>query len=475
MAIETGSRREEVPPALAPENASNRTIAGFSPRWGGDDSGLIEREGPARRLRAKTLRDLRWGSAFLQLLAVIVSQFVLGFELPIIACIVCILALVWFNVISAMALPPNARLPERSAQRWLIFDTMQVGMHLALTGGLSNPFTLLIVAPTSIAAASIGAQRTAIIALIAGVSIMLLGFWYLPLFHPEVGVYELPGSYRFAVAAALLTFVAILGVHVRRASSEATSMSRALSAAQMALSREKQVSSLGALAAAAAHQLGTPLATIAVTARELRDDHPDAREDLALISEQVQRCRTILGELATLGPDPEPLGQAPILAIVQEAAGPHLGEAVRIEYFVDGVPVEEGGVPTMMVARKPETIHSLRNLIQNAVDFAESVVWIEIVQRPNRLILRVQDDGPGFGPQILARLGDPFVTTRGSANRKGDAYQGMGLGLFIAKTLLERSGATLALSNQRESATSLPGAVAEISWPLDDERALTPT
>ncbi len=422
-------------------------------------------------LRAQTLRSLRWMAIVGQLITIFVTDLVLGYNLPLLPCVLAILCSVCFNIVTAMTMPTNARLSDPIALLWLIYDMLQLALLLALTGGLSNPFSLLFIAPATVAAAALTGSSARFVVGFAILLILILEVIHLPLSHPERGVLELPGTYRLGVGCALLVGVAFIAIYVRRVADEAFGMSQALSATQLALAREQRLSALGTMAAAAAHELGTPLATIALTAREVERSLPkgtDEAEDLGLILQQTARCRDILAQMSQLRKqDMEHIRTAPLLSILEEAAGPHEHTGKRIEYFIDGEIVDDHNIPSPEVERRPEIIHALRNLIQNAVDFADSVVWIEIVDQIERLTVRIQDDGPGFSNDVLNRLGDPFLTTRRGRKAREGGYEGMGLGLFIAKTLLERRGATITFSNQQNDETNLPGALIEITWTPD--------
>lgn len=222
-------------------------------------------------------------------------------------------------------------------------------------------------------------------------------------------------------------------------------MSDALAATQFALSREQKLTDLGGVVAAAAHELGTPLATIKLTSSELieeLDDNPELQDDARLIREQADRCRDILRGMGRAGKDDLHLRQAPLSTLVHEAAEPHFDRGKDIRFSEH--PAEGDGLNQPSVLRKPEIIHGLRNLVQNAVDFAQSKVWIELHWSDDEITVRISDDGNGFPGHLLGRLGDPFMRRRSSHADRGKRpeYEGMGLGLFIAKTLLERTGRT---------------------------------
>ena len=436
-------------------------------------------------LRARTLRNLRWVAIGGQLATILVTRYGLGYELPMVWCLAVILVAVWFNVITMIAMPPNARLSERTAVLWMLFDLGQLGILLGLTGGLSNPFAVLFIAPATVAAAALTRKNARLVVGIAILSIFLLEIAHMKLEHPVTGTLDLPETYLLGMGCALIIGVGFIAIYVRRVADEAFGMSQALAATQLALAREQRLSALGTLAAAAAHELGSPLATIALTAREMeRDLQRDALdpEDLALIREQTTRCRDILGQLSRIRQeDMEHIRTAPLLSVLEEAAAPHEDSSgKRIEYFVNGEIVEGEDAPSPVFPRRPEIIHALRNLIQNAADFARTTVWIEIEETDTTIAIRIQDDGPGYPPEMLGRLGDPYLTTRQGKRAREGGYEGMGLGLFIAKTLLERRGATITFSNRRPGPHTLSGAVVEIGWersvlmpPVESEQAVT--
>jgi two-component system sensor histidine kinase RegB len=263
-----------------------------------------------------------------------------------------------------------------------------------------------------------------------------------------------------------------MGAYSQRISSEIRSMAQALAATHMALSREQKLTDLGGVVAAAAHELGTPLATIKLTSSELieeLDDRPELREDAALIREQADRCRDILRDMGRAGKDDIHLRQAPLRTVVQEAAEPHMHRGKLVEFHES--PTDGGSVQQPSILRKPEIIHGLRNLVQNAVDFSRSTVWVECLWNDELISVRIMDDGKGYPTQVIGRIGDPFMRKRRSEpDRARPEYEGMGLGLFIAKTLLERSGAQLTFvngSDPYQTVTRNPahrGAVVEVTW-----------
>lgn len=345
----------------------------------------------------------------------------------------------------------------------LVFDLVQVVALLTLTGGLSNPFALLALAPVMIAATAMTGRETLLLGVLTVVLISLMGWYAIPLVNASGTVLEVPRLMRIGHWLALVIGVVFFAVYAGRVSRELAATTSALAATQMALAREQKLQHLGGVVAAAAHEMGTPLATMKLVASELGDEIADAlpdRDDLAsdigLLRDSVDRCRDILRKMGKAGKDDLLLRRAPILTVLEEAASPH-GD--RRTIAIAPHPRVDGAEP--LIARDPGVVHGLRNLIQNAVDFAREKVTVTVFWDGALIAVTIRDDGPGYPPNLLGRIGEPFLSSRGGDGR-GDGrghYEGMGLGLFIAKTLLERSGAKLRFENTD------PGAQVVIRWP----------
>jgi len=356
----------------------------------------------------------------------------------------------------------------------VLFDLLQLAALLFLTGGLHNPFSLLLLGPVTISATALSARSTVVLCGTAMVLVTLLARVHLPLVTDEGKVLEIPDLFLFGNWIALIIALLFTSAYSRRVTTEVHSMSDALAATQMALAREQKLTDLGGMVAAAAHELGTPLATIKLASSELvheLHDHPDLAEDAALISEQTDRCRDILRDMGRIGKDDLHMRQAPLTAVINEAAEPHVDRGKNVRIMPDVTDDFASHQPSVL--RKPEIVHGLRNLVQNAVDFADDTVWIEADWTDTEVSIRIIDDGPGYPPHMLGRIGDPFMRHRPSDRSRGSRpeYEGMGLGLFIAKTLLERSGAQLRFANGHDAAFSQSapqgriGAVVQVVWP----------
>ena len=445
-----------------------------------DSAPILSNDARSDWVRLQTLLALRWLAVAGQIAAVLVSYFIFDVELRVDLCLFVILLSVAFNLVAVLVLPETKRLSEASTTLPLFFDLTQLGALLYLTGGVTNPFVILIIAPVIISATALTLRATLFLGAVAVVLTSVLTQVYLPLTLAGGVELDLPVIYIFGMWLAILIAVIFLGAYARRVTVESFSMSQALVATQLALSRELRLSALGWVVAAAAHELGTPLATIKLASSELADElkdldvDPQLVEDAQLICAQTDRCREILRDMGRAGKDDNHLRFAPISAVIAEAAEPHQDRGRRLIVRIDGEVDGAGDADQPVLTRRPEIIHGLRNLIQNAVDFATSTVWIDVDWDETILRIAVSDDGPGYPAGSIGRRGDPFLRRRsgGTAPRR-PGYEGMGLGLFIAKTLLERAGCRLTFANGRNSpAGSAPpvelargsGAVVECVW-----------
>ena len=425
----------------------------------------------ANWIRLRTMILLRWVAIAGQFTAVTLTPFVFGMQLEMGWCYFVIGISVIGNLVAVFVFPENKRLTERQNMSMILFDLLQLSCLLYLTGGLNNPFTLLLLGPVTISATALSMRSTIVLCTVAIVSVTFLAFFHIPLRTQAGDVLSIPRLFVFGQWIALVIAVVFTSAYSRRVTSEIHLMSDALAATQMALAREQKLTDLGGVIAATAHELGTPLATIKLASAELvseLEDRPDLQEDAALIVQQTDRCRDILHGMGRVGKDDLHMRQAPLVTLLETAAEPHMERGKQVIITLDG---SDGSVEAQpSILRKPEIIHGLRNLIQNAVDFAETTVHIEARWTSSTITVRIQDDGIGFQTQLLGRLGDPFTGSRRPKSRdtKRPEYSGMGLGLFIAKTLLERTGASLRFANGAEDAKerhTLTGAVVEVRWP----------
>jgi len=437
--------------------------------------GEISQDHRGHWVRLRTMTYVRMLALSGQAGALGIAYFHFGLRFDVALASVVIAAATLSILSSLLLFPQTRRLSEIEAFLTFLFDIALLVCLLYLTGGITNPFSLLILAPVAVAAMALRARSMLILALIAIALVSVIALSHHPLRFADGTALVVPDLFAFGFWAAIVIGIAFQAFYSQRLSAEATSMANALLAAQMALSREQKLTDLGGVVAATAHELGTPLATIKLIASEFASDlkdHPELAEDARILVQQADRCRDILRSMGRAGKDDLQLRRAPLEAVLQEAAEPHLARGKTVHFLL--APGPGGAEEQPVILRRPEIIHGLRNLIQNAVDFARAEIWVQAKWTDRHLSLRIVDDGPGFPPQIIGYIGEPFIRRRRDPDRTRHRpdYEGMGLGLFIAKTLLERSGAILDFTNADGAGNELPGdptprgAQITLVWPL---------
>jgi two-component system sensor histidine kinase RegB len=447
-------------------------------------SGFLPPSGPNDRVRLRTLILLRWVAIAGQILAAFIafSQFNIRIDIGLYTAVIGLSVLA--NVVFTFVYPANKRLSERETTAILLFDTIQLALLLYIAGGLNNPFSVLIIAPVTVAATALSSRTTVIVGIIAVTLTSALALHHLPLMTLTGEELAISDLFLFGLWVAIIITILFLGAYAHRISAELRDMSQALLATQMALAREQKLTDLGGVVAAAAHELGTPLATITLVASELSDElesGSDLQEDARLIRQEADRCRDILHSMGRAGKDDLHLRQAPLGAVVEEAAEPHLDRGKQVHIIIGDETRDPADQPSIL--RRPEVVHGLRNLIQNAVDFAASTVWINVCWTDMGMSVRITDDGGGYPPHVIGNIGEPFMRRRRAAHgetaptdQARPHYEGMGLGLFIAKTLLERTGAELSFANASDPYTGKPvpgeksGAIAAVIWQRGNSR-----
>ena len=435
----------------------SRTIAAaaIQPSASGAATSAV-RGGTPGPVRVRTIVLIRWFAVAGQAITLLVVRYVLGFSVQLAPAFAVVGASVLLNLAVTLFPPQGGRLDDRQATLFLVYDTLQLAMLLFLTGGLENPFSLLMLGPVTISATILSQRSTIALSMLAVLLVSLIAFWHLPLpwngSPPAASPILVVGEW----VALVLSILVIVG-NTLTVVAEARRMSDALAATQLALAREQRLSAVGALAAAAAHELGSPLSTIAVVAKELRRDLPadnPLAEDIRLLVSQSDRCRDILARLSRLPENDggSPLERLPLSAVVELAALPHERDEIDIEYRAAPMP---GAEPTAepVVRRSPELVNGLANLLQNALQFAKNRIEVATTWTDSEVIITILDDGPGFAGGVLQNLGEPYLSSRDQREPH------MGLGVFIALNLLGRTGATVEFDNRTEG-----GARVDIHW-----------
>jgi two-component system sensor histidine kinase RegB len=388
----------------------------------------------------------------------LVTWRLLAWPFPLGPCLALMAVSATFNL--CLFLSPAIRLKAPAsvaANLWvagqLAFDILEMAGLLHFTGGVVNPFAMLLVAPVIVAGGALPpahALGLCALSILAAVALCVTG--------APVG----PAGPRLACLSGLVIAMAFAGGYSAWSSAESARRELARHVAETVLAREQRLSALGALAAAVAHELGTPLATITIIAAELAREAPAGavRDDATLLVEQTKRCRDILKRVAETPEREDSLHERmSLLQFVGEIVAPYAGDAdVRVEALVTG----PTGVDAPDLWRRPEILHAITAFVENAVDFARGEILLTARFDAETVTMEVRDDGPGFAPAVLGRLGEAYVTSRPGAEGSRTGHVGMGLGLFIAKTLLERSGGQVTFANGARA-----GAVVTARWPRD--------
>jgi two-component system, sensor histidine kinase RegB len=415
---------------------------------------------PHRYVSLDTILRLRWLAALGQLAAIFIVAHGLEFEFPVIACVAVVAVSALLNLALQVAFNPMQRLEPSYAAGLLALNIVELAALLFLTGGLQNPFSFLFLAPVLISATVLPMRFTIGLNLLAVACASALVFFHLPLPWDSEDPLVLPPIYLFGVWLSILLVIGVTSLYAFQATEEARKVSDALAATELVLTREQHLTQLDGLAAAAAHELGTPLSTIFLISRELEktvDGNEQLASDLKTLREQAQRCRDILAKLTQLSSSGAPFDLMPLSTLIEEAVAPHrdFGVAIRVRLAVAATREPVG-------ARNPAILYGVGNILENAVDFARTTVEVNAWWNADTVEIIISDDGPGIAPDILKRIGEPYLSRRRSVDEAHRERAGLGLGVFIARTLLERTGAKVSFSNR-----TFPdhGAVVQIAWP----------
>jgi two-component system sensor histidine kinase RegB len=418
----------------------------------------------ARRLRVDTLVFLRWLAIIGQTFAMLYVYYYLKFSFPIGLCFVAIATSTALNLALRAGTPRSFRLDDSEAAVLLAYDILQLSALLYLTGGVVNSFAMMLLAPVMISAVSLPRNLTVVLGILMVAAATVLTVEYEPLPWRDDEALRFPILYRLGVWSALVLSASFIGIYAGRVSDEARKLAGALAATELILERAQHLTQLDGLAAAAAHELGTPLATVTLITSELqklaREKAPFMNDDLALLAQEARRCREILRKLHSLRSDEaHVLNVLKIGTLIEEVVEPLREPEVTIAIE------SRGDAPEPICARNPGMVYGLGNIVENAVDFARQSVRIEASWTSKLVTLQIEDDGPGFSARVLERLGDPYVSAQSEQRRiKSAPDPGLGLGLFIAGTLLERSGALVDIANAPAPQT---GARVTITWPRE--------
>ncbi len=421
-------------------------------------------------LPRRTLIGLRWLAIAGQLTVVAIVAGWLRAPVPLVFVGGAIAISAVVNLMLTCERRAGPMLSERAAAAQLAFDLAQLAAVLYMTGGICNPFSVMILVPVTIAASLLNTRAMLIFLAFALTLLLAIALQPWPLPWPDPEPFALPDIYVFAIWGALSIAMVFVALYANRVTAEGRRGVAALDAARAALERERQLADLGALAAAAAHQLGTPLGTITLTLKELLAEVPQEapwRADLEVMMTEAERCRQALERLRArdFAKDTHPFDSQPVEAILREAARP-FEERSRLRFVITARPGNRATADHAVqprLPRRPEILHALANFIENAVSFARSEVSLAARWDAHALVVTIADDGPGFAEEVIDRLGEPYVTTRrgglGTHAPPGESGLGFGLGVYIAVSLLARTGAKVRFRNGTQG-----GAIVTITW-----------
>ncbi len=413
-------------------------------------------------VRLKTIILLRSIAVVGQLLTcVIIGNFLL-FNLPLIEVYSTIIALALSNLLLFLVYSWNQRLSETTTTIVIAADIIQLAMLIYFTGGLSNPFVMLFIVPIAISIDNLPIRSSIILIILTLISVSILGFYNYPLMQDDTSFLVNPDILNIGIWFSLIVTILFLSFYVGRLTNESREVSRALKITEELLSNEQNLSSLDGLAAAAAHQLGTPLGTINLIAGELLNNEKLSKEgedDLKILLKEISRCKNIIGSLGEKSSlDDDIVNKIELHALLEE-----LSEFIRVKGIKTSIIFNEDdtSLKNFNIERRSEFLLGLSNIIENAAEFAKENVLMRISSVDDYIELIIEDDGDGFSSEIINRLGDPYVTSRRNTDSLKD---GLGLGFFISKTLFERLGIRMNIYNKSKPEY---GAVVSIMIPKE--------
>jgi two-component system sensor histidine kinase RegB len=412
-------------------------------------------------LRLRTLNLIRWIAILGQYIAVATAFFWLEINFNIYLASVCILISIILNIIVSIKFLPIRTLNSNETLFYLIFDSIQLVALLYITGGLTNPFCILIIAPFIISATYLDLFRTIIIGIVSILSLSLLAFFYQPI---SSNIFEFSSSdfssfQIFSIWLSLIVSLAFIGIYCFRVANESRKVEKALNETQIALSDEEKISDMMSLTAAAVHELGTPLSTISVIIKEIVNELDVGEknyDDILLIQSQIKRCSEILNRLrqGDISNDNSSfINELDFPRLINEIVKDYELEEIKLNFEIDDYFKNSN----FIILRKPEIVHSLSNIIENAYQYAKHSVTIKLILKDENVILEIINDGEGFPANILPILGEPYV----KKNEKN--HKGIGLGLFIAKNLINKTVGKIEFRNIENT-----GASVKIIWKKDN-------
>ena len=407
------------------------------------------------QLDKKTLVILRWIAIVGQYVTINIVYFVLDFGLPFFYCSIIILISIITNIYLQFKVKEN-QLSNLSSTSYLLYDLIQLAILLYLTGGIINPFAILLIVPAIVSSTFLTLKSTLNLSFITIVVLILLTLYHFPLPHPGEFYFDVPSYYLYSITTAVIIGLIFLTYFGARFGTESRKRTEALNKLELILAKEHELESIGLQAAAAAHSLGTPLSTITVVVKELEKEignNPKYSKDINLLLSQTKRCSDILGNLSKdQFKEDSFLSDIKIEDLLNRIASSYMEiSEKKILLYVKKNEINP------RIERTLEITYGLRNFIGNAVKYSKSSVEISLESNNKITEVVVSDDGPGFSEDIINVLGEPYIRSK---NEIISAKSGLGLGTFIGKTLLERMKAKVKFGKSPKT----NGAMVTVQW-----------
>ena len=394
------------------------------------------------------LIKIRWIAIAGQLITLFVISFILSFKIPLIECLFVVILSVVINVFSYFIQKDNSTLSNKKTFMFLIFDISQLVALLYLTGGVYNPFIILILAPIIISASYLTAFSTILLSAYSILLILLINFNYVPLDWKQNFI--IPSVYNFGILIALIITIIFIAIYAYLFASSSRKIFNALSETKLKLSNQKKTTEVAYLSAAAVHELSTPLNTIFLVLNDLLNEkllvkNSSLMNDIELLKSQAERCKEILLRLSK-NPDNlkdnffEKIRVIDLIKLNYEK----FNNNKKINFYYINFDKDN------KIYFKDEINYALGNIIQNSILYSRSTINITLEKQKQHFLIKIEDDGNGFAKDVLDKLGEPYI----SKNKTG-----MGLGIFIAKNLIENMKGNIIFYNSNNS-----NAVVEIKF-----------